>query len=343
MDKINEIRKNPLGEKKRFHITANFLKRAKRVSSSEELEKFSNSLDNFKPFPTLQPSNGLCEAAESLVQEILKAKNPHVHVSATDLDKKVAPYVQSATGLFLLSDHGDADNFLARSMVSDHDPDRLYRKAIFSEEYNYIGASVAEFEEDEVIIILFAKDVVEKNAKKFETLRSSKKELNKMREIIIDKLILNISVGASGDKMTKAIKVLKDLTQQEPITTKAKFTIRSFGIKRNEEIGTHVTIRGATALELLKLGLKVKDNELRSKNFSNSGNFGFGIQEHIDLGLKYDPNTGIYGMDFYVVLKRKGLRVSQRKRKASRIGPFQRVSKKDAQKWFVEKLGGTLV
>lgn len=36
------------------------------------------------------------------------------------------------------------------------------------------------------------------------------------------------------------------------------------------------------------------------------GNFGFGIDEHIDLGLKYDPSTGIYGMDFYIVLSRKG-------------------------------------
>lgn len=26
-----------------------------------------------------------------------------------------------------------------------------------------------------------------------------------------------------------------------------------------------------------------------------SGNFGFGISEHIDLGIKYDPSTGIYG------------------------------------------------
>ena len=96
-------------------------------------------------------------------------------------------------------------------------------------------------------------------------------------------------------------------------------------------------------MDLLKIGLKVKDNELKSKSFSNGGNFGFGIQEHIDLGIKYDPNTGIYGMDFYAVLKRKGLRVTQRKRQTARLGNFQRVSKKDAQKWFVEKLGGVLV
>jgi large subunit ribosomal protein L11e len=172
--------------------------------------------------------------------------------------------------------------------------------------------------------------------------KSSKKTLNKMRDIIIDKLILNISVGASGDKLTKAIKVLKDLSGQTPITSKAKYTIRSFGIKRNEEIGTHVTVRGSKAEDLLKLGLKVKDNELKARNFSSTGNFGFGIQEHIDLGIKYDPNTGIYGMDFYVVLRRRGKRVAQRKRQNRRIGNFQLVSKEEAQKWFVEKLGGVL-
>ena len=42
-------------------------------------------------------------------------------------------------------------------------------------------------------------------------------------------------------------------------------------------------------------GLKVKEYELLRRNFSDTGNFGFGINEHIDLGIKYDPSTGIYG------------------------------------------------
>jgi large subunit ribosomal protein L11e len=82
---------------------------------------------------------------------------------------------------------------------------------------------------------------------------------------------------------------------------------------------------------------------LKSKHFSSTGNFGFGIQEHIDLGIKYDPNTGIYGMDFYVVLKRKGKRVAQRKRQTRRVGNFQKVSIDESRKWFTEKLGGTLI
>lgn len=51
---------------------------------------------------------------------------------------------------------------------------------------------------------------------------------------------------------------------------------------------------------------QVREYELRRDNFSASGNFGFGIQEHIDLGIKYDPSIGIYGLDFYVVLGRPG-------------------------------------
>ena len=51
----------------------------------------------------------------------------------------------------------------------------------------------------------------------------------------------------------------------------------------------------------------MREYELRKNNFCATGNFGFGIQEHIDLGIKYDPGIGIYGMDFYVVLGRPGM------------------------------------
>jgi hypothetical protein len=87
----------------------------------------------------------------------------------------------------------------------------------------------------------------------------------------------------------------------------------------------------------------LQEYELLRRNFSDSGNFGFGISEHIDLGIKYDPSTGIYGMDFYVVLERRGYRVASRRARQTRVGVQHRVTKEDAQKWFQAKFEGVLL
>merc|ERR1711908_132722 len=131
-----------------------------------------------------------------------------------------------------------------------------------------------------------------------------------------------MGTGESGDKLTKAAKVLEDLTDQKPVESKARYTVRTFGIKRNEKIAVHVTVRGDKAEELIKRGLKVKEYELR---------------------IKYDTNTGIFGMDFYVVLEKKGGRVATRRARTNRVGDFQKVTKDEAKKWFTEKMGGNIL
>jgi|TARA_B110000208_G_C11753920_1_gene424474 large subunit ribosomal protein L11e len=167
------------------------------------------------------------------------------------------------------------------------------------------------------------------------------KDANSMRNILIDKVVLNISAGGSGDRLTKAARVLKQIAnEQEPVFSKAQYTVRTFGIRRNEQIACYVTMRGEHALKILRKGLMVKEYELRQKNFSNTGNFGFGIEEHIDLGIKYDPTTGIYGMDFYIVLRRKGQRIAKRKQRKQRLGKRQKITQEDAMIWFEKVLGG---
>ena len=137
--------------------------------------------------------------------------------------------------------------------------------------------------------------------------------------------------------------MLEQLTGQVPVFGSARYTVRSFSIRRGEKIGCSVTVRGEKALQLIEAGLKVKEYELLKRNFSDTGCFGFGIEEHIDLGIKYDPSTGIYGMDFFIVLERPGVRVSRRRSRKSRVGVRHKVTKADAQKWFQQTFEGILL
>jgi large subunit ribosomal protein L11e len=168
------------------------------------------------------------------------------------------------------------------------------------------------------------------------------KEGNPMRKVRIEKLVINICVGESGDKLIRAGKVLHQLTNQNGVHGKARLTVRTFSIRRNEEISVYTTVRGPKARQILDLALKVKEYELNAKNFSDTGCFGFGIDEHIDLGIKYDPTVGIYGMDLYVQLTRPGYRISKRRAQSGRIGRPHRVTKQDAIDWFQTEFDGTV-
>lgn len=162
---------------------------------------------------------------------------------------------------------------------------------------------------------------------------------NPMRRIKIGKVVINIGVGASGERLEKAVKLLERLTGQKPSIRKAKKTIKGFGIHRGEPIAAVATLRGRKAEELLDKLLEARDRRIPAKSFDELGNLSFGIKEHIDIpGVKYDPEIGIFGMDVSVTLERPGYRVARRRRARSSIGKNHYVTRDEAIQFFREKL-----
>src|SRR4030067_3544842 len=78
----------------------------------------------------------------------------------------------------------------------------------------------------------------------------------------IEKVVVNLNVGKSGEPLEKASKVLKELTNQTPVKKKAKDTIRDFGIRMGEPIACVVTLRKQKAVDFLKKVLPVVDNKI---------------------------------------------------------------------------------
>ena len=161
-----------------------------------------------------------------------------------------------------------------------------------------------------------------------------------MRRISVDKIVINIGVGKSGEPIEKAKKALLELTGQQPAVRGAKKTVRDFGIHKGEPIGTIVTLRREPALEFLKRVIAAKKNVLKASSFDNYGNISLGIHEHIDIpGTKYNPEIGIFGMDVNVVLSRPGYRIAKRSRKSAQIGRTHRINKEEAIDFFKQEFG----
>jgi large subunit ribosomal protein L5 len=156
--------------------------------------------------------------------------------------------------------------------------------------------------------------------------------MNAMRNIRIEKVTINIGCGEAGDKLDKAINLLGQLTKKKIVTTKTHGRT-TFGSAKGRPIGCKVTLRGKDAHEFLLKALEAAENKLSKKVFDATGNFSFGIKEHIDIpGMEYDPDIGIWGMDVCVTLERPGYRV-KRRRLSNKVGKKHRIKPEEALEW----------
>jgi large subunit ribosomal protein L5 len=153
----------------------------------------------------------------------------------------------------------------------------------------------------------------------------------------IEKVIVHMGVGESGEHLVNAEGIMKEITGQTVVRTYAKKTLPAFGIKKSEPIGCKVTLRGIDAEKFLQTVLSIVDKKLSSSQFDKNGNVTFGIEEHTDFpGMRYDPNIGVFGMDINVVVNRPGYRISKRRISERRIPSAHRITKDDTISFFKE-------
>ncbi len=166
---------------------------------------------------------------------------------------------------------------------------------------------------------------------------------NPMKKPFLEKIVLNIGVGAGGEELEKAVTVLETISGKKAVKTLSKTNVKEFNLRKGRPIGCKVTIRRKEAEKLLKRLLVVNNNRILRKSFDRFGNFGFGITEHITIpGIEYDNLIGIFGLDVSGRLVRPGMRVRYRKKNRSKVPRHHYVSRDEAQ-YFIQKEFGAKV
>lgn len=165
-----------------------------------------------------------------------------------------------------------------------------------------------------------------------------------MKKISLEKVVLNMGLGKSGDIIIVAKKALDHISGKKSCARNAKETQREWGVRQGEPIGVAVTVRGDDAFELLKRLLDAKGNQINGRSFDDFGNFSFGIKEHIDIpGVKYDPQVGILGLGISVTLTRPGYGIRKRSKHKASVGKNHIISNQEAKDYLVKEFGVTIV
>lgn len=166
---------------------------------------------------------------------------------------------------------------------------------------------------------------------------------NKMKQIHVEKVTVNIGAGEVGQAVEKATTLLEKMTGNQPVKTDSGIEAQGFGLRSGLKIGAKVTLRGEDAEEFLEYVFEANDKQIKAKSFDTQGNFSLGVSEYIDMpNMKYDPDLGMIGFDVAVTLERPGYHVQKRKN-PEQLSDDHRISPEEAQGFVQERFGVEVV
>ena len=138
---------------------------------------------------------------------------------------------------------------------------------------------------------------------------------NKYMGTKIIKVVINMGLGIDGNDqkiLTTCLDDLSLISGQRPVITKFKKSISNFKTRKNTNAGIKVTLRNDKMYEfidrLVNIALpRIKDFKgLSKQGIDTSGNFTFGIKEHIVFPeVNFDKVDKIRGLDITIVTSTK--------------------------------------
>ena len=165
---------------------------------------------------------------------------------------------------------------------------------------------------------------------------------NKLMVPKIIKVVLNMGLGADGSDKKKLQNCIEDISLisgQKPVVTRFKKSISNFKTRKGTPAGVKATLRKKRMYEfidrLINIALpRIKDfRGLSVGGFDESGNFSFGIKEHIIFPeINFEKVDRIRGMDITISTSGKNKKMSLALLEALNF-PFIKTKEKKGINW----------
>lgn len=141
-------------------------------------------------------------------------------------------------------------------------------------------------------------------------LMTSRSYGNVMEVPKLEKVILNVGVSTDRDRdmFTNAQSALTDISGQRPVITKARVNVAGFKLRKGQNVGVAVTLRGERMYDFLyrltKVALpRVRDfRGVSKKSFDGRGNYSLGVED-VTIFTEVNPDKLKYtiGMNVAIV------------------------------------------
>ncbi len=131
----------------------------------------------------------------------------------------------------------------------------------------------------------------------------------------LQKIVISMGVGEAIENKNRLDAAAKDLAQiagQKPLVCKARKSVAGFKLRKGQDIGLKVTLRGARMYEFLDRLISVVIPRIRDfrglspKAFDQAGNYNLGISEQVVFPeINLDKIEFVQGMNITIGVKAK--------------------------------------